>query len=95
LGNCEPQTGILEFPAVIPNFDKVVADDLNDSVTSGSIPDSQETPPSRRQFLSRLAAISAGFTVANPILGSAKGSEQTDGRIDSAANGVEAGLTEG
>jgi xanthine dehydrogenase YagT iron-sulfur-binding subunit len=94
LGNCEPQTGILEFPAVIPNFDKVVADDLNDSVTSGSIPDSQETPPSRRQFLSRLAAISAGFTVANPILGSAKGSEQTDGRIDSAANGVEAGLTE-
>jgi xanthine dehydrogenase YagT iron-sulfur-binding subunit len=94
LGNCEPQTGILEFPAVIPNFDKVVADDLNDSVTFGSIPDSKETPPSRRQFLSRLAAISAGFTVANPIIGSAKGSEQTDGRIDSAANGVEAGLTE-
>jgi xanthine dehydrogenase YagT iron-sulfur-binding subunit len=71
-----------------------MADDLNDSVTSGSTPDSQEAPPSRRQFLSRLAAISAGFSVAGPIVRGAKGSERTNGQIDSARNGVEAGLTE-
>ena len=71
-----------------------MADDLNESVKSGSTTDSQGAPHSRRQFLSRLAAISAGFTVASPVLRSAKGSERTDGRIDSGENGVEAGLTE-
>jgi xanthine dehydrogenase YagT iron-sulfur-binding subunit len=71
-----------------------MADDLNDSVKSGSTTDSQGTPPSRRQFLSRLAAISAGFTVASPVLRSAKGSQRADGGIDSGENGVEAGLTE-
>ena len=71
-----------------------MADDLDDSVKSDSTADSQGAPPSRRQFLTRLAAISAGFTVANPIVRSAKGSERADGRIDSAENGVDAGLTE-
>jgi xanthine dehydrogenase YagT iron-sulfur-binding subunit len=71
-----------------------MADDLDDSVTSGSTPEGWEAPPSRRQFLSRLAAISVGFTVASPIVRSANGSERTDGRIDSAESGVEAGLTE-
>jgi xanthine dehydrogenase YagT iron-sulfur-binding subunit len=71
-----------------------VADDLNDSVKSGSTPDSQKALPSRRQFLSRLAAISAGFTVASPAVRSAKGSERTDWGIDSVEKGVDAVLTE-
>jgi xanthine dehydrogenase YagT iron-sulfur-binding subunit len=71
-----------------------MADDLNDSVRSDSTTEGQEASPSRRQFFSRLAAISAGFSLANPIIGTAKGSERTDGRIDSTENGVEPGLTE-
>jgi xanthine dehydrogenase YagT iron-sulfur-binding subunit len=71
-----------------------MADDSNDNVTSNSTPEGQEAQPSRRQFLSRLAAISAGFTVASPVVRSAKGSGRTDARIDSGENGVEASLTE-
>jgi xanthine dehydrogenase YagT iron-sulfur-binding subunit len=69
-----------------------VKDDLKDSSTSGSTSQSQGEP-SRRQFLGRLAALSAGLTVASPIAGSAADKERTDAKTDPAENGVDAGLT--
>ncbi|HEX3443979.1 MAG TPA: (2Fe-2S)-binding protein [Chthoniobacterales bacterium] len=66
---------------------------LNDSVSPGSAPDSQ-AGSSRRQFLSRLAAISAGLTVATPVARSSTATERTDSKGDFPRQGLEAGLTE-
>jgi hypothetical protein len=49
---------------------------LNDSLSSDLPPDAQ-AGSSRRQFIRRLAAISAGLTVAAPLSGSATTSKGT------------------
>jgi xanthine dehydrogenase YagT iron-sulfur-binding subunit len=70
-----------------------MSDDLNDSVSSGSAPDNQAAS-SRRQFLSRLAAISAGLTLATPVARSAAAIEGTNSKGAFPRKGVEAGLME-
>jgi xanthine dehydrogenase YagT iron-sulfur-binding subunit len=68
-------------------------DGLNDSVSSGSAPESQ-AGSSRRQFLSRLAVISAGLTLATPAAWSAPATKRTDSEGDFPSQDVEAGLAE-
>jgi xanthine dehydrogenase YagT iron-sulfur-binding subunit len=68
-------------------------DGLNDSVSSGSAPESQ-AGSSRRQFLSRLAVISAGLTLATPAARSAPATKRTDSEGDFPSQDVEAGLAE-
>jgi xanthine dehydrogenase YagT iron-sulfur-binding subunit len=70
-----------------------MSDDLNDSVSSGSAPDSQ-AGSSRRHFLGRLAAISAGLTLATPAARSAPATKRTDSKGHFPGQGIETGLTE-
>lgn len=67
-----------------------MSDDLNHSVWS---PDSQ-VGSSRRQFLSRLAAISAGLTLAPPAARSALATKRTDSQGDFSSQGIAPGPIE-
>ena len=66
---------------------------LNDSTSADSAPDVQPGS-SRRQFISRLAAISAGLTVAAPLSRSATTTEGTALEVESAQQGTEGGWVE-
>jgi xanthine dehydrogenase YagT iron-sulfur-binding subunit len=66
---------------------------LNDSPSSDSPPDVQPGS-SRRQFISRLAAISVGLTVAAPVSRPATTTEGTALDRESPKKGVEGGLVE-
>jgi xanthine dehydrogenase YagT iron-sulfur-binding subunit len=70
-----------------------MSDDLIDSVSFGSAPGNQ-AGSSRRQFLSRLAAISAGLTLATPVARSAAAIERKNSKGDFPRKGGEAGLME-
>jgi xanthine dehydrogenase YagT iron-sulfur-binding subunit len=70
-----------------------MSDDLIGSVSSGSAPGNQ-AGSSRRQFLSRLAAISAGLTLGTPIARSAAAIERKNSKGDFPRKGGEAGLME-
>src|SRR6266446_2405161 len=67
--------------------------DLNDSPSSDLRPDVQPGS-SRRHFISRLAAISAGLTVAAPLSRSASTTEGTALEGESPKQGTEGGLVE-
>jgi xanthine dehydrogenase YagT iron-sulfur-binding subunit len=66
---------------------------LNDSRSSDLPPDAQ-AGSSRRQFIRRLAAISAGLTVAAPLSGSATTSEGTALEGESSKQGMDGSLVE-
>ena len=66
---------------------------LNDSLSSDLPPDAQ-AGSSRRQFIRRLAAISAGLTVAAPFSGSATTSEGTALEGESSKQGTDGSLVE-
>ena len=66
---------------------------LNDSSSSDLPPDAQ-AGSSRRQFISRLAAISAGLSVAAPLARSAITTEGTALEDESPKNGTEGGLVQ-
>jgi xanthine dehydrogenase YagT iron-sulfur-binding subunit len=68
-------------------------DNPNDFVSSGSTPDSQ-TASSRRQFLGRLAAISAGLTVASSVGRSATPIEQSDAKAGASSQSFDDKLVE-
>src|SRR3977135_4534263 len=66
---------------------------LNDSLSS-DLPLDAQAGSSRRQFIRRLAAISAGLTVAAPFSGSATTSERTALEGESSKQGTDGSLEE-
>ena len=68
--------------------------DLNDSSSSDLPPESQAAGSSRRHFISRLAAISAGLTVAAPLSRSATTTEGTALAGESPKQDTEGSLVE-